>query len=105
MKLAPEDGLTEKFTATAGYSMVDLLGHVNNARYIDWVMDCFDFDQFKTHQLAWLQINYNNEVRAGETVRLSAGPRATDPLSWLVVGEKTTTGERAFEVELAWTSR
>jgi len=103
MKIAPENGLTEKFTATAGYSMVDLLGHVNNARYIDWVLDCFDFEQFKTHHLAWLQINYNNEVRAGETVRLLAGPRAADPSRWLVVGEKSASGERAFEVELAWT--
>jgi len=36
-------------------------------------------------------------------VRLLAGPRAADPARWLVVGEKPASGERAFEVELAWT--
>ena len=105
MKLAPENGLEEKFTTQANYSVVDVLGHVNNARYIDWVMDCFPFERFKTHQLAWLQINYNNEVRAGETVRISAGARNGDASRWLVVGEKPASGERAFEVELAWAER
>lgn len=105
MKITPENGLEEKFTARAGYSMVDLLGHVNNTRYIDWVMDCFDFDHYASQQLAWLQINYNAEVRAGETVRMLAGPRQTDSSTWLVVGEKPETGEHAFEVETGWTWR
>jgi hypothetical protein len=65
-------------------------------------MDCFDIDHHRAHRLAWLQINYNNEVRAGEEVRLSAGTRKSDPSTWLVVGEKPDSGERAFEVELAW---
>ena len=105
MKLAPENGLEEKFTTQAGYSVVDVLGHVNNARYIDWVMDCFPIEQFKTHRLVWLQINYNNEVRAGETVQIYAGARNGNASRWLVVGEKPVSGERAFEVELAWTKR
>jgi len=105
LKLAPDNGLVEKFTGKAGYSMVDLLGHVNNARYIDWVMDCFDFEHYAQNQLTWLQINYNNEVRGGESVRLLAGLRQADPTSWLIVGEKPVTGERAFEAELGWKPR
>ena len=105
MKLAPENGLEEKFTTRANYSVVDVLGHVNNARYIEWVMDCFPFERFKSHQLAWLQINYNNEVRAGETVQICAGARQGDASRWLVVGEKLGNSERAFEVELAWVER
>ena len=105
MKLAPGNGLAEKFTTQANYSVVDVLGHVNNARYIDWVMDCFPFELFKTHQLAWLQINYNNEVRGGETVRICAGARNGDTSRWLVVGKKPDSSERAFEVELTWAER
>lgn len=102
MKIPQSDGLTEKFSADAGYSSVDLLGHVNNARYIDWIMDCFSFEHFERNRLSWLQINFNNEVRAGESIRLLAGKYENDPSRWLVRGEKSAGGEKAFEAELAW---
>ena len=104
-KLAPSNNLAEKFTAHGSYSAVDLVGHVNNARYIDWVLDCFPFEHFRQNRLAWLQINYSHEVRAGESVRVSAGARADDPARWLVVGEKAGSGEIAFEVETGWVSQ
>lgn len=105
MKISPPDELVEKFTVHAGYSSVDLLGHVNNARYIDWIMDCFPFEHFEKQRLAWLQINFNNEVRAGEYVRVLAGKYDNDPSRWQVSGEKTAGGEKAFEAEIAWTDR
>ena len=105
MKISPGNGLAEKFTVDAGYSAVDVLGHVNNAVYIDWVMDCFSFEHFEQHQLSWLQINFNNEIRAGENVRIFAGANVNDPSRWLVTGEKTGSGEKAFEAELAWVAR
>lgn len=105
LKIRPADGLVEKFSAQAGYSSVDLLGHVNNARYIDWIMDCFSFEHFEQYRLDWLQINFNHEVRAGETVRVFAGMYDDDRSHWLVTGEKTADGEKAFEAELAWESR
>ncbi len=105
MKIPSSNGLEEKFTVKAAYSAVDLLGHVNNARYIDWIMDCFSFEHFERFQPAWLQINFNNEVRAGETVRVSAGEQSGDPSRWLIAGEKSDSGEKAFEAEVAWVPR
>ena len=61
----PKD-LAEKRTVQADYSMVDIMGHVNNTRYVDWVMDCFPFEHHRSHRLAWLQVNYNSEVLPGE---------------------------------------
>lgn len=105
MKIPASNGLAEKFTVRAAYSDVDLLGHVNNARYIDWIMDCFPFEHFERFQPAWLQINFNNEVRGGESVRVSAGEVSGNPSRWLVVGEKSDSAEKAFEAELAWAAR
>lgn len=105
MKIAPGGQMEEKFSVHAGYSAVDLLGHVNNARYIDWIMDCFSFEHFKQHRLTWLQINFNKEIRAGETVRIFAGRNEQDPSRWLVTGEKSGSSEKAFEAELAWSAR
>ena len=95
-------------TVRADYSAVDLMGHVNNTRYAEWVMDCFPFEHHRSHRLAWLQVNYNNEVRPEEEVRLSLGQDANDPACWYVAGagltpaSPTGDGARAFEAALGW---
>ncbi len=86
----------------AGYSAVDLMNHVNNARYIEWICDCFPPEHHRRYRLAWLQINYNNEVRLEETVTLAVGESA--PLRYAVSGSLNRGETRAFEAELGWQS-
>jgi len=47
----------ERLRVRAGYSVVDILGHVNNSRYVDWICDAFPIETFRDHRLDWLQIN------------------------------------------------
>ncbi len=58
--------LQEQFCLAARASMLDLMGHVTSARYLEWVADCFPVAAYKDDALAWLQINFNQEVRPGE---------------------------------------
>lgn len=89
-------------TRSAGYSDIDLVGHVNNTRYIDWVMDSFPLDFHQQHELRWLQINYVNEVKPGETIQLQRAAYARAPGSWYVGGTNTTSGLPAFDAALGW---
>ncbi len=52
------------------YSDVDFLGHVNNARYMVWAMDCIDPEFAQVHRPKDVYINFNKETRPGETVRM-----------------------------------
>ena len=72
-KIPAVEAMEEAITVQASYSAVDLMGHVNNARYIDWISDCFTFDQHREQTPASIQINYINEVRPGEQVRIQRG--------------------------------
>lgn len=101
-KIAASDGLTECFTVQARYSAVDIMGHVNNARYIEWISDCFSLDEHAAHRPTWLQINYLNEIKPGESVALLRGQRPHDPEAWYITAVNQTTGSRAFEAELHW---
>lgn len=101
-KIPPVDALEEMLALQANYSTVDLMGHVNNARYIDWISDCFTFDQHRQHIPGWLQINFINEVRPGEQVRILRGARPEDPRAWYICGENATTGSKAFDAEFGW---
>lgn len=99
---APDEALQDCCTLPIGYSAVDVMGHVNNARYIEWISDCFSLEEHQANRPHWLQINYLNEVLPGEQVSLQRGRRAGSPRVWYITGINTSTGTRAFEAEMGW---
>ena len=101
-KINVPDGLPERLSVVAGYSAVDIMEHANNARYAEWICDCFPVEEWRKRTLSWIQVNYVNEVRPGERISLSACPVEGDPNTWVVSGANLTTGMRAFEAALGW---
>jgi acyl-ACP thioesterase len=99
-KVPPVEPLQPCFSVQVGYSSVDILGHVNNARYIDWVTDCFSLEEHRAKKPAWIQINYLNEVKPGETVNLFRGQNPADPRQWYVTATNQNTGAKSFEAEI-----
>ncbi len=94
------EGLSECFTIQAGYSMIDLMGHVNNVRYIDWMSDCFPIEEHQERRPEWLQINYINEIKPGERVSLLRAPYAEDANRWYITGTNQQSGAKAFEAAI-----
>jgi acyl-ACP thioesterase len=101
-KIIPPAGLTERLQAAATYSAVDLMGHVNNARYVEWLCDAFGAEVWRERTPDWLQINYSNEVKPGEMVSVRADEAAETPGLWRFAGENLSSGQRAFEAALKW---
>jgi acyl-ACP thioesterase len=58
----------------AAYSDIDFYGHVNNARYIQWIQDMVEPELMDTADQIRLDINYVSEVLPGETVELWSAP-------------------------------
>ncbi len=103
-KLSLPEKLEPRFEVEARYSTIDLLGHANSARYVDWISDCFSLDDYRARRLDWLQLNFINETRPGERLAISAGPDEDDPTCWYVRGLNQATGLTAFESALGWKS-
>jgi medium-chain acyl-[acyl-carrier-protein] hydrolase len=101
-KITATDNLSECFSVRAGYSMVDLMGHVNNARYIDWICDCFLVEDYQARRPIQLQINFLNEVKPGELVTLLRGERSGQAGCWYITGMNQANGTKAFEAEILW---
>ena len=53
-----------------GYSDVDMLGHANNAMYMQWAMDAVDYEITSARPVKEYTINFNREIKAGEKVTL-----------------------------------
>jgi acyl-ACP thioesterase len=92
----------ERFQVVATYSDVDMLGHVNNSRYIEWICDAFSTELFNQKKLDSLQINYEHEILPGEQVVVLVNPVEQDGGLWVVEGQNLSNNSRAFEALLRW---
>lgn len=58
-------------TKTAAYSDIDMNCHVNNCRYVDWILDALFLDPgMKGKEIRSLQINFLAGIPLGENVHL-----------------------------------
>jgi medium-chain acyl-[acyl-carrier-protein] hydrolase len=92
----------ERLRVHAGYSAVDIVGHVNNTRYLDWICDTFPVEMFSLHKLDWVQINYEHEILPNEVVSILINPVDQDSALWALEGRNVTNNTRAFEALLRW---
>jgi len=99
-KISPLSGEMEAGRYTAGYSVLDMNRHVNNARYADWIADSFPLDRFTGSAIREFSINYLAEIGPGEEVGISIALGDKDV--FFVSG---TSGERVnFRSRVAWSS-
>lgn len=45
-------------------------GHINNSKYVDFIMDCFSMEDLKKYQAESIQVCYLSEAFAGDTIEL-----------------------------------
>lgn len=69
-KLKPFGELNIAYKKVIGYSDVDFNGHINNSRYIDFIMDCFSVENHKLYGVKSIEVNYINEAMPGEILVL-----------------------------------
>lgn len=85
-----------------GYTSLDLYSHVNNSRYIDWVCDAFEFEQYQKQKIQSIQINYDHELKAGDLVEILRNKDAGDANKYQVSGRKTGEAQNAFSALVEW---
>lgn len=63
-------GLEIAYKRVVGCSDIDMNGHLNNSKYIDFIMDCFTVEDVKSHFVKSIQVNYISEALPGDTIVL-----------------------------------
>jgi acyl-ACP thioesterase len=69
-KLAPLENEIFEMERKANFSELDLNKHVNNAKYINWLIDCFPADYLESKTLQKLTLQFTSETKAGDSVVL-----------------------------------
>jgi acyl-ACP thioesterase len=96
------NGLAERpvFSKKILYNEIDSNCHVNNTRYLDWVMDCFDKEFIESHLLKSFQLEFLSEMLWGDDVELLSG---SDHLNFHIQALNSKTGKIAFKADIGWT--
>ena len=52
------------------YSELDVNGHVNNARYADWLCDALGIETMQEYRVKTMRLSYAAEIRPGQEMQL-----------------------------------
>jgi acyl-ACP thioesterase len=55
---------------TVRYSDIDIHHHVNNIKYIEWILDSYPFEMNQTHQIHTFEINFLAESSFGDAISI-----------------------------------
>jgi acyl-ACP thioesterase len=110
LELEARDNLQKAGERRAAYSDIDYNGHVNNARYVQWIQDILENEDLERARRMRLDINYLSEIKPGEitglwTVPLPAGEAGTgaeglDLKAFAFEGRRQDDGPAVFRAEL-----
>lgn len=85
-ELESGDVFTREYTSM--YSDIDLNGHVNNTRYIDWLCDSLGTSALTESEIAAVVVNYEKEIRPDTPLTLTLR-RDGDTFSFLAADADT----------------
>ena len=84
---------------TVSYSDVDMLGHANNAMYMQWAMDAVGYELASERPVKEFTINFNHEIKAGQKVTLYRACEEDAAGLHIFIDGRTETGS-SFCVEI-----
>jgi len=97
-------GLQARGDRRAGYSDIDYNGHVNNARYVQWIQDILPIQALLAAPSLRLDINYLAEVRPDERAFLSMAEITNDvPAGFYAEGTLADGTTPCFRARLSLT--
>lgn len=99
-KLRDYGHLEQVYRKVIGYSDTDFNGHINNAKYIDYIMDCFSIESHKNHKVRSIQVNYIKEVFPGDALILYRDISKADSNLVYIEGIHESDQKPAFSAEL-----
>jgi acyl-ACP thioesterase len=100
-KLRPFDNLKMEYERKVLPSDLDVNQHVNNARYIDWIMDCYAPDEISSRSVQAMQVNYVGEATYGNVIHLYKGEDPSGSADY-IEGVNSVRGSRVMQALIEW---
>jgi acyl-ACP thioesterase len=97
--IGASESITER---VAGYSDIDVNNHVNNAKYVEWILDCFSNAFFAVKQVKSLQVNFISETKQGDEVMIQKVRDSQSSDCYYLEGVHKTSQKKIFQSKIEW---
>ncbi|MFS0674117.1 acyl-[acyl-carrier-protein] thioesterase [Ornithinibacillus sp. 179-J 7C1 HS] len=67
-KIKVSNNLETAYSKMINYSDIDFNGHLNNSRYVDYILDCFTLEEHHNYHIKSIEVNYLSEALPGDTL-------------------------------------
>ncbi len=88
------------FPKQADYTDIDINEHVNNAKYIEYIQNCYDLDFHTKHRVKSLTMTFNSETKFGD--RLEINKNLVDEHQHYIVALNQQNGRTIFQAIVNW---
>lgn len=105
-KVIIHDPLPFVYTVRASYADLDMYRHVNNTRYVEWILNAFSEEDYTRRCIRSFLIEFLNETLFGDEVDLFAGtPAGSSQDTSLIRGVRREDDRTLFKAKLTWGHR
>lgn len=88
------------YNKVIGYSDVDFNGHLNNSRYVDYMMDCFSMEEHRNNEVKSVEVHFSNEVLPGETILLQKDTSTNELKEVFLIGTNKKDSKTVFKAKV-----
>jgi len=85
-------------------SELDVNNHVNNGKYVEWIMNGYDMEFIQSHQFKSIQINYAEEAYYKNQIIFNYSRSEQNSLHHTVEGKKQNSTNTIFQAIMDWKS-
>jgi medium-chain acyl-[acyl-carrier-protein] hydrolase len=101
-KLPPPVRAQMEKSFTVRYSDIDIHHHVNNIKYIEWILDSYPFEINQTHQIHTFDINFLAESSYGDAITIHTEVLKESPPAFLHSVVRKDDGQELCRARAGW---
>ena len=101
-KLPPPVRSKMEKSYTVRYSDIDMHHHVNNTKYIEWILDSYPFEMNQTHQIHSFEINFLAESSHGDEISIQTETLKESPPVFLHRVSREGEGKELCRARTGW---
>jgi acyl-ACP thioesterase len=101
-KILPAAQTEIVYSTQIRYSDIDLNQHVNNAKYIEQMLDCFNQEFHRANTIKSLIVSFNAESKYGDQIQLSKGTENESSHTDYIEAKNLNSGKLVFQALVEW---
>lgn len=94
--------LLNTYERKVSYNDLDVNNHVNNARYLEWILDAYEGAFIRKHLLKNILISYMNEAKYPEPISITVHANQEDNYQHALSATNSANGQKIMHAIIEW---